>query len=141
MTSRPPGLWAAIRLLACKDFRQFSRDKLGLALGILLPIALVAVFGFIMGNTGGSDAMPRVELTVLDLEHSEQSQRLVAALLEMRDVRAVQRDFRRTRLGRDDDFGVRSCFLRHCPLSVSLYRPGQQARTPVAPRPRRRAGR
>lgn len=80
MTNRPPGLWSAAWLLARKDLRQFFRDKVGMALGFLLPVALVAVFGFIMGHTGGGGGMPRVELAVVDLERSAESARLVAAL-------------------------------------------------------------
>ena len=81
MTRRPPGLWSAAWLLARKDLRQYFRDKVGMALGFLLPLALVSIFGFIMGHTGGGGgAMPRVELAVVDLEHSAESRKLVEAL-------------------------------------------------------------
>lgn len=83
MSPRPPGLWAAAWLLARKDLRLYFRDKVGMALGLLLPLALVSIFGFIMGHTGGSNGMPRVELAVADLEHSEASQKLVDALVKV----------------------------------------------------------
>ncbi|HZM00130.1 MAG TPA: ABC transporter permease [Planctomycetota bacterium] len=79
-SGRPPGLWVAAWLLARKDLRQYFRDKVGMALGFLLPLALVAVFGFIMGRAGGSSGMPRVEIAVVDLERSPESERLVEAL-------------------------------------------------------------
>ena len=80
MTRRPPGVWSAAWLLARKDLRQYFRDKVGMALGFLLPLALVSIFGFIMGHTGGGGgAMPRVELAVVDLDRSAESSRLVEA--------------------------------------------------------------
>ena len=81
MSPRPPGLWAAAWLLARKDLRLYFRDRVGMALGFLLPLALVSIFGFIMGHTGGNNGMPRVELAVADLEHSEASKKLVDALV------------------------------------------------------------
>ena len=87
MTRRPPGVWSAAWLLARKDLRQYFRDKVGMALGFLLPLALVSIFGFIMGHTGGGGgAMPRVELAVVDLDRSAESSRLVEALSQVESL-------------------------------------------------------
>ncbi|TAH36889.1 MAG: ABC transporter permease [Planctomycetota bacterium] len=70
-------------LLARKDLRMFFRDRTGMLLGFLLPVALVTVFGFVMKSIMGADgdeAMPRVRLWVADLDGSEESRGLVAAL-------------------------------------------------------------
>ncbi len=79
---KPRGLLSAAMCIARKDLREFSRDGVGLLLAFLLPLVLVAVFGFIMGRVGGGGApMPRVDLALLDLDRTEQSAALVTALL------------------------------------------------------------
>ena len=64
--------------LAQKDLRCFVRDRTALLLSILVPIALVSVFGWIMAYAfGGSGGMPKVSLHVADLEQSTASQSFV----------------------------------------------------------------
>jgi len=68
-------------LLLRKDLRVYFRDRNGMLLGLLLPIALVLVFGYIMQVAfGGGSAMPKVTLWVADADASEASARLVAEL-------------------------------------------------------------
>ena len=69
-------------LLAGKDLRLYFRDRVGLLLGFALPIALVAVFGFIMGRVGGGGDgdMPAVEVAVLDEDATAGSAAFVEAL-------------------------------------------------------------
>lgn len=70
----------AVWLLVAKDLRLFVRDPVALLLAVLLPIALVTVFGTIMSNVGGGGGgMPRVDVAVLDLDDSEDSRAFVAA--------------------------------------------------------------
>ncbi len=69
--------------IACKDLRVYFRDRTGVALGFLLPLILVTVFGFmnrlIAGGDGGS-AFSRATVWVADADQSEQSRTFVAAL-------------------------------------------------------------
>ncbi len=70
----------AILLLVGKDLRLFVRDPVALLLAVLLPVALVTTFGFIMSNMGGgSGGMPSVDVAVLDLDDSPDSRAFVAA--------------------------------------------------------------
>ncbi len=83
-------VWGAARALLGKDLRAFFRDRTGMLLGFLLPIALIAVFGFIMQVAfGGGSAMPKVTLWVADGDGSSASARLVAQLraVEMLAIR------------------------------------------------------
>lgn len=68
--------------LARKDLRSFLRDRTALVLSILVPIALVTVFGWIMAYAfgGGSGGMPQVRLRVADLSETKASQDFVEAL-------------------------------------------------------------
>jgi ABC-2 type transport system permease protein len=78
--------------LARKDTLAFLRDRTALFLTLLVPIALVTVFGWIMAYAfGGSGGMPRVELQIADLASSTSSQRLVERLkkLELLKVKTV----------------------------------------------------
>jgi ABC-2 type transport system permease protein len=74
-------LLAASLVLLQKDLRLYVRDRLGLALGLLLPIALVTVFGMVMQFAfGGGGGTPKVELWVVDEDGSAGSAKLVGAL-------------------------------------------------------------
>lgn len=81
-------LTAAIRL-ARNDMRLFFRDRIGLLLGFALPIALVTVFGFVMGAMGrkDGDGMSAIEVAVLDEDASPASAALVQALKDGPTVR------------------------------------------------------
>ncbi len=77
-------LWSTALWLLQKDLRLWLRDRTGMALGLLLPIALVTVFGMVMKFAfGGSGGMPKVELWVVDEDGSDASRKFVDAL---RDV-------------------------------------------------------
>jgi ABC-2 type transport system permease protein len=81
---------AASLWLARKDLRLWCRDRTGVMLGLLLPIALVSVFGMVMHFAfGGGSGMPRVELWLADADRSPASERFVQALrgVEMLGVR------------------------------------------------------
>jgi ABC-2 type transport system permease protein len=74
-------LFAASWWIARKDLRLFFRDRTGMLLGLLLPVALVTVFGMVMKFAfGGGSGMPKVELWVVDDDGSEPSRAFVAAL-------------------------------------------------------------
>ncbi|HTE04926.1 MAG TPA: ABC transporter permease [Planctomycetota bacterium] len=83
-------LAATVWELTRKDLLLYSRDRTALALGFLLPIALVTIFGFVMGHMGGGgDALPAIDVAVVDEDGSAASAALVAALRgsEMLDAR------------------------------------------------------
>ncbi|MBC8327291.1 MAG: hypothetical protein H8E31_00920, partial [Planctomycetes bacterium] len=60
--------------IARKDLRSYFRDRTGMLLGFLLPIALVTAFGFIAQVLyGGNSAMGRTTLWVADENGSDSS--------------------------------------------------------------------
>lgn len=83
-------LFAASLVVAKKDLRLWFRDRTGMMLGLLLPIALVTVFGMVMQFAfGGGSSMPKVAVWCADEDGSAASQRFVRALrsAEMLSVR------------------------------------------------------
>jgi ABC-2 type transport system permease protein len=75
-------LLAATWTLAAKDLLLYRRDRTGMMLGFLLPLGLVAVFGFMMTRSGGDSGMGSVHVAVTDLDDSEASAALVEALVD-----------------------------------------------------------
>src|SRR4029453_18000673 len=74
-------VWRATWLLVGKDLLAYRRDRAGLLLGFLLPLALVTVAGFIARFAfGGAGGMPRVTLWVCDSDQSPASSRFLKAL-------------------------------------------------------------
>lgn len=77
-------LFSTSVFVARKDLRLWFRDRTGMMLGLLLPIALVTVFGMVMKFAfGGGSGMPKVAVWVVDEDGSDASRRFVQA---MRDV-------------------------------------------------------
>ncbi len=61
--------------LAMKDLRMYFRDRMGLVTSLLVPIALVTVFGWIMAYAfGGGSGMPKVKIWIVDEDQSPRSQ-------------------------------------------------------------------
>ena len=76
-------MFATALRLARNDLRLFFRDRTGLLLGFALPIALVGIFGFIMGAMGSHNAsqgMSAVSVPVRDEDVSPASAAFVQAL-------------------------------------------------------------
>ncbi len=81
--------------LALKDIKLYVRDKVGLAIAFLLPIALVAVFASVFGSMAGQDdsgALPKQELRIADLDGSDASRKLVTMLNESKLADATTAD-------------------------------------------------
>jgi hypothetical protein len=70
------------RALAAKDLRLFFRDKVGMALGFLLPITLIAVFGAVFGSMMGDDdgGIPKQTIRIADADQTEASRKFIDAL-------------------------------------------------------------
>jgi ABC-type multidrug transport system permease subunit len=67
--------------LAAKDLRLYFRDKVGMALGFLLPITLIAVFGAVFGSFGGDGGgLPRQTIRVADEDGTDASRKLIELL-------------------------------------------------------------
>ena len=68
-------------VLARKDLKLYFRDRTALLLSLLLPVCLATLFGVAMGSVfGGGGNMGRVKLLVEDLDRTDTSRTLVAAL-------------------------------------------------------------
>jgi ABC-2 type transport system permease protein len=68
-------------VLARKDLTLYFRDRTALLLSLLLPVCLATIFGLAMGSMfGGGEGMGRVKLLVEDLDGTDTSRALVAAL-------------------------------------------------------------
>ena len=84
--------------IARKDLRTFFRDRTGVALGFLLPIVLVTMFGFMMKFAfGGGEAMPKATLWVADADNSEISRRFMQILRQSDMLRIRPRENEKTR--------------------------------------------
>lgn len=113
---RTPSGWSVAWLLVRSDLRQFFRDPVAVLLGVALPIALVFIFGFIMGAMGGGSkkGFEPVEMAVLDEDASPASAALVQALRASGTIEPVfrkegawTRDELRARLdGGDEPFAL-----------------------------------
>jgi ABC-2 type transport system permease protein len=68
--------------LAAKDLRLFFRDRVGMALGFLLPIVLISVFGAVFGSMGGDDdgGLPKQTIRVADADRTDASRKFIEAL-------------------------------------------------------------
>ncbi len=79
----------AALLLVRNDLRLFFRDRVALLLSFALPIALVGIFGFIMGamGGGGGGGLKAVDVAVLDEDNSPASAAFVQALRDSQTVR------------------------------------------------------
>lgn len=79
--------------LAAKDLRMYFRDRMGLVTSLLVPIALVTVFGWIMAYAfGGGGGMPKVKLWIVDEDRSERSQALEKALRASSMIECLPRE-------------------------------------------------
>jgi ABC-2 type transport system permease protein len=73
---------------------NMKRDRVAQALTFLLPIVFFSIFASVFGGRGGGDRTPRVQIAVVDEDHSEFSRRITDALkkepaLRVRDAQAV----------------------------------------------------
>ncbi len=69
--------------LAPKDLRMYFRDRMGIVSSLLVPIAMVTVFGWIMAYAfGGGSGMPKVKVWIVDEDKSERSQQFEKTLRE-----------------------------------------------------------
>lgn len=78
-------------LIAKKDLRGYFRDRPALILGFMVPLALVTVFGWLMGGmSGGSKGgMPRIEIHVVDEDQTESSRNIVDQLRNSEMLKVV----------------------------------------------------
>ena len=94
----------AALLLVRNDLRLFFRDPIALLLSFALPIALVGIFGFIMGamsGGGGGGGLQPVDVAIRDEDGSPASAAFVQALRESETVRprfAKEGEFTREQL-------------------------------------------
>ncbi len=69
-------IWA----LAIKDLRMMSRDRMGLFFTLAFPIIYAVLFGSIMSGATGGGGGARVTIAAADLDGTEPSKELLAAL-------------------------------------------------------------
>jgi ABC-2 type transport system permease protein len=79
--------------IAAKDLRAYFRDRVGMVLGFLLPIALISVFGYLMAVAfSGDRALPKATLWYVDEDDSPESRRFVSILRESEMVKVLPRE-------------------------------------------------
>lgn len=70
-----------VLLMAVKDLRLLSRDRIGMFFMVVFPIVMGVFFGFVMGNMGEKEST-RVPVAIIDEDNSDISRRFVASLSE-----------------------------------------------------------
>ena len=65
-------------------WKVLCRDRLGLGLYVILPIAFLTMFGLAFGGIGAGNDI-RIKIGILDLDHSPQSKALIKAVQENSD--------------------------------------------------------
>ena len=84
---------AAAWTITLKDLRAYSRDRVGMVLGFLLPIALISVFGYLMAVAfAGERALPKATLYFVDEDNSAESRRFVSILRESEMLKVLPRE-------------------------------------------------
>jgi ABC-2 type transport system permease protein len=73
-------------ILALNDLKLFFRDRWSLLYVFVLPIALVTIFSLIFGSAGEVSKIPEQLIPVVDLDHSPESNRLITALNDMKQI-------------------------------------------------------
>jgi ABC-2 type transport system permease protein len=84
-----------VLLLVGNDLRLFFRDRVAVLLGFALPIALVGIFGFVMGaigGGGGDGGVQAVDVAVADEDGSPASAAFVAALRDSGLVQPISKE-------------------------------------------------
>lgn len=76
-----------------KDILLFIQDKRSLLMSLLLPIVLIALFGFILkGNTEDGNSLSPIKLLVCDEDVSETSEALISVLDSSENLEIIQFD-------------------------------------------------
>jgi ABC-2 type transport system permease protein len=80
-------------LMALKDLKLLSRDKVGLFFMLIFPIIMGVFFGFVMGGSSGSKTT-KMKIAVVDEDQSPMSEKFVAALkkIDSLDVQSAERE-------------------------------------------------
>ncbi len=76
-----------IRALMQASLLQLRRDRVVLALTLVLPIVFFSIFALVFGGRGGSGSELRVDVGVVDEDGSPVSTRLLAALAKEKGLR------------------------------------------------------
>ena len=74
-------------IVARKDLRLYFRDRTGMALGFLLPVVLITVFGFVMKYAFRGEGMVKATLWVADQDDGRRSRQLIEELSNSETVR------------------------------------------------------
>jgi ABC-2 type transport system permease protein len=66
---------------------NMKRDRVAQALTFLLPIVFFSIFASVFGGRGGGDPTPRVQILIVDEDHSELSRRIAEAMAREQALR------------------------------------------------------
>src|SRR5207253_2859733 len=80
------GVARMIATLLRIGFLNLSRDRVALSLKFLLPIVFFSIFATVFGSQGDAQT-GRINIAVVDEDHSEFSRRLVAGLRNEKGLR------------------------------------------------------
>ncbi len=72
----------AIAVLAAKDLRLLSRDKVAFFFTFVFPLLFGVLFGAVFSGTAGGDGPQSLKVAVVDLDNSEDSRAVIASLGE-----------------------------------------------------------
>lgn len=75
--------------IAGKDLKLFFADKRGMLLTFAVPIALITLFAFAFGGVGQDDGPSPTKLVIVDLDKSQESRSLIAALDSLEEFRVA----------------------------------------------------
>jgi ABC-2 type transport system permease protein len=70
----------AIGALIRNDIRLYFSDRRAVIVGVLVPIAIAAFFGYIFGGTGKSQDQGKITIALVDEDHSSVSRAITADL-------------------------------------------------------------
>ena len=114
-------------------FRSLRRDRGALILSFVLPIAFFSIFAIVFGSMFG-DSTPRVNVLVVDEDHSPSSERLVRALRQERALVAVTRPDARSGEPAPPDYtaATAEAAVKHGTAPVALVIPAGFGANPIS---------
>ncbi|HEY1218582.1 MAG: ABC transporter permease [Bryobacteraceae bacterium] len=122
-----------ISTIVRNGFLALRRDRGAMMLSFILPIAFFSIFAIVFGSMFG-DSTPRVNVLVVDEDHSPSSERLVRALRQERALVAVTRPDARSGEPAPPDYtaATAEAAVKHGTAPVALVIPAGFGANPIS---------